>query len=583
MTSDKLKFYLLITFAFLLGIVDDHLFFKKSIGISFFVFILLLSFFSVILAERFERKIKKDQLFLLVAAVLLSMNVFLRSSGFLTFFNVMGTFYLLIGFFFLFLGHSFQNLRIIDYFIAPFRVAIDAFFGASKYIEKHREQLETKRSFGSPEFWGVIKGAIIALPFLFIFISLFASADKVFDAYLARLINIKIDVNLAEWAYRLFKIFLVSYFLVGVFSLIGRDRNKDESQVQHSSKKLLGFTESVTVLVLVELLFFSFIIIQFYYLFGGKNYVWGLDEYITYSEYARSGFNELIMIAIISFMLIFGLDKFGAKESIKEKNLFKFLSVALVAEIVVILFSSFSRLSLYVDGYGLTIARFLAYAMLFWILAALVIFIYKIISERKEGFFLAGLLSMTAVFWILMNFINPDSFIAAKNLERLEAGKKLDPTYFSALSDDAVPQIVKVFSSRADDETKETIAGFLYWRYDSTYKYPCDIYSYTQCTAVTFRQLLDDAEKDKPWQSFNLSRASAIKALRENYDMIAKYQSRYWKKEVTRCQERAGQCIKNCEENDYPRISSQSCETYCRGETDNKVCENFAKRIEVRE
>lgn len=579
MEKEKLKFYMAIIFAVILGISSDLLFYRSAPGISFFIFIALGAAFSAFLAKRSGRDVSKEQILILSAAVLLSADVFLRASFFLLFFNIIGSVYLAALFFTLFTNKNLVDFGLLNYVFSPLIYAVRSLFSASGFIEKHREPQEKAGITVSPKFLGVLKGVIIAVPFLIIFSSLLSSADTVFKAYLDNLVNIRIDVDLAVLTVRIFKIFILSFFFVGVFALALKGRKSETIARAGGSQKVIGFTETATILGLVELLFLSFIAIQFYYLFGGRDYVWGIDKYITYSEYARSGFYELIMTALISFLLIFCLDEFGKKEGARENKIFKILSGVLASEIIIILLSSFSRLSLYIDGYGYTFQRFLAFALLFWIGTIFILFLYKIIAAKKEGFFLAGAFSFSVVFWILMNILDPDAFIAQKNIERIKAGKEPDLSYLSSLSEDAVPEIAGIFSANSgiNDEVKEKIAMHLYYRYNSRELWSRNTDGLGNFENPKFSELLEKRGQNQDWRSFNVSKNSALKALRDNYTEIVKYQARNWKKEALRCREEAQSCAKSCGSQDQVYLSN--CQAACKYYN----CENFEKIIETNE
>ncbi len=339
-------------------------------------------------------------------------------------------------------------------------------------------------------------------------------------------------------------ILVVSYIFLGVFSKITGGSDRSSGPTSTSENKSLGFIESSTVLVLIELLFLSFIAVQFFYLFGGKDYVWGIEEYITYSQYAKKGFYELIAASIISFLLLFGLDKSSFRKTFQEKKIFKILSAVLVLEMSVIIYSAWTRMAVYVDGYGLTFSRFLVFAFLLWIFLVFLIFLYKkILQEKKEPVFLLMIFCLTIIFWTGMNLINPDAFIARENIKRLINGEELDPFYLSSLSDDAMPEIVKVFQSEIDEETKMELAGNLY--YYRFYFPELRCYGdYYECEPVSFKKKLEFAEKkqNENWQSFNMSKENALLSLKENYREIVRYQNKYFKKQAEECWKRIEGC-----------------------------------------
>ena len=576
MTKEKTNFCLIISFALILGILVDFLFYQKSIGISFFVFNSIAVIFALILAKRFDEKISRTQYLVLISILLLSAGVFLRASSFLTFFNIIGSLYLLFFFLTLFLNKNILNFKFSKYFIYPLSFFLKSFSSATRFIRKFKNAIPENNKIGSKEFRGVIKGVIIAVPFLIIFILLLSSADQVFQSYANKFIKIDIDFGIIL---RVLKVLFVSYLFLGIFSKIVRSEKREE--IKDSSQRLesisniklesaenkteknkpSNFIESSTVLILIELLFLSFIIIQFYYLFGGKDYVWGIEEYITYSEYAKKGFYELICVSIISFLLIYVIDESGKRETPKEKKIFKILSAILVLEISVIIYSAFTRMSVYVDGYGLTFSRFLVFTFLLWIFFVFLNFLYKMLLEKRKEFFFLLVFCLSIIFWVGINAINPDAFIARKNIARLAQGEKIDSFYLSRLSADAIPETVKIFQMDVDEEIKVEVARDLYYRCDyilgNGYYY--DYGDSWENEPVSFKEKLKHVEEkqNENWQSLNISEKKALLALKKNYQEIVKYQSKYFKKQAKECWED----LKNCNKK-WGGCNKKMCEVH---------------------
>jgi hypothetical protein len=530
---EKINFCLVIFSALFLGLLADILFYQKSVGISFFIFNSIIVILSLLLIKKFNKKISKIQFFILISIFLFSAGVFLRTNSFLTFLNIAASLYLLFLFFTLFLDKKILNFDFLDYFSSPLSFLSKSFSAAGKFIEKFKDLFGKRDVFLSKDFFGIIKGIAIAFPFLIVFVWLLSSADLVFQAYLDNLIEIDIDI---EIILRALIVLIVSYFFIGIFSKISKNEKSEivgkVEEKEERKNRFLGFIESSTILILVEFLFLIFIAIQFFYLFGGKDYVWGIAEYITYSEYAKKGFWELIGVSIISFLLIYGLDRFGRREASKEKKIFKLLSAALVFEISVIILSAVKRLFVYTDGYGLTFSRFFAFVFLFWIFFVFLIFLYKkIFLEKKEAIFLFCVFCLTIVFWAGVNILNPDAFIAKKNIERIAQGKELDLRYLSRLSEDAVPEIAQIFDKNIDDAIKERVANDLHTRYNPPYNLPCGmtgVLKYeNKCEFIPFQERLEKIERDQKWQSFNFSNAKALSALEENYKEIVEYHTKF--------------------------------------------------------
>lgn len=540
--KEENKKYYLISFAVILGLLVDYLFYGKPLGVSFFVFILILIIFSLILIKKFQQKLFKTQYLLLIPIVLFSAMIFCRSSSFLTFFNILFSLFLISLFFTLFLEKNLLDFNLSKYFISPLSFILNSFERSARVIDNIINQSQTVRRFGSPEFKSAIRGIIISIPVLAIFIWLLSSADIVFQKYLDRLLVINIDI---EIVLRILIVSITSCFFIGVFakafalfrdaSLTGFANNKSENSLtKNNQTKFLDSIESSIVLGSVGLLFLVFIIFQFFYLFGAKEYVWGIEEYITYSEYAKKGFGELIAVSIISFLLIYVIDKFGKRENLGQKKLFKILSIALVFEIFAIMASAFSRLFLYIDGYGYTFSRLLAFAFLIGLGFIFLILLCKILLEKKEGLFLYSAFWLTILFFVGINILNPDAFIAKENIQKYiqknQQWEGLDIRYLTRLSDDAVPEIVKIFNTNLDEGKKAKISFELSNRYNPFYNSPCNWTALNQCKRIPLQEQLEKIKKSQKWQSFNLSKDKALTALGDYQKEIEEYAKEYIKK-----------------------------------------------------
>ena len=567
--KEFLKYYLVIVFALTLGILVDFLFYKKSIGASFFVFVSTFLIFSLVLSKNFKKKLSKVQYVLLIPIILFSAMVFLRASGFLFFYNILISLFLISLFLILFSKENLLNFTFTKYFISPLSFLTESFRKSAVFIEGCRDKIKTEKKLGSPKFRSVIKGIILSFPILIIFLLLFYSADIIFQAHLDKLLEKIVFINIdTEIVIRILIILIASYIFIGIFaksfhafkSNVKFEKLSTENN-QKDNLKFLGSIESSIVLGAVELLFLVFIIIQFLYLFGGKAYVWGIPEYITYAEYAKKGFAELIAVSIISFLLIYGIDKFGKRENFKQNKFFKILSGILVCEIFVIIASAITRLSLYIDGYGYTFSRLFGFIFLYWLCSIFLLFLYKIFKEKKESIFLFSVFWLIILFWGGINFLNPDAYIAQKNIERYIEEKEFDAWHLSRLSEDAVPEIMKFFKINENDEEKIELARELDRRYEI---YPYD-FSYNDFYFGCPKEPINvipiqekESQKIEKWQSFNLSKKKASASLEENSDEIKKYLILFWDKEIGECWKKFDECNKN-KSSDYEQdINSQA-------------------------
>lgn len=209
----------------------------------------------------------------------------------------------------------------------------------------------------------------------------------------------------------------------------------------------------------INALFLVFITLQLTYLFGGESRVAALG--LTYAEYARKGFFELILVAILSFVVISIAEQFVTKNGDSHSGIFKFLSVALLLQVLLILASAFTRLSLYENAYGFTDIRFFSHALMIWMGLVLALLAYHIVRSGRYEIFLYRVLLLSIFFLFGINIVNPEAFIARHNIARYESTGKLDTKYLAHLSDDALPETIRLLDD-PNEEVRNSFASELY-------------------------------------------------------------------------------------------------------------------------
>src|SRR5690606_34756713 len=118
---------------------------------------------------------------------------------------------------------------------------------------------------------------------------------------------------------------------------------------------------------------------------------------------------------------------------------------SLVALTLVIVASAMSRMWAYEQAYGFTRLRVLVSAVEVWLGVVLVLLLIAGISLRRPARWLPGAVVATGVAMLIgLAALNPDRFIADRNIDRLEAGGSIDYEYLADLSADAVPALMRL-------------------------------------------------------------------------------------------------------------------------------------------
>ena len=149
----------------------------------------------------------------------------------------------------------------------------------------------------------------------------------------------------------------VGAFLFGLFhgsvrKEISKEKALHEKLLSASSKlRFVSGRILTAVLLLFSVLYLIFFISQASYMFSAFAGV--LPEAFTASEYAVSGFYELINVVLINFALLATIRVFGPNESKTLRN----LSVVLMAESTIFSLISASKIILYMSRFGYTFSR----------------------------------------------------------------------------------------------------------------------------------------------------------------------------------------------------------------------------------
>lgn len=335
----------------------------------------------------------------------------------------------------------------------------------------------------------ILIGIVISIPCLVIIISLLSAADLVFESKIDVLFNSFGNIISPLTIFKIVFGILVGLYLFGLFYMIfeKKSEGKDEANPETTEKIILkpqGDLVIINVILIAILVIYTlFALIQFKYLFAGA----ALPSGFTYAEYARRGFFELLFLSFINIGLIL-IIIYLTKDKIynstnKTGNYVKALMLYLCAITVLLLVSSFYRMVLYNNEYGFTELRLLVSIFLVFESIGLLITFYFIIKPRFNIIATYSLICL--VFYLTINIINLDYFIAKNNIDMYFDGKDLDYYYLVNLSADAAPQMARLLNS-TDDNAK--VAANTY-----------------------FIRIKDRCSEIKDWRSFNLSRERAIK------------------------------------------------------------------------
>lgn len=278
-----------------------------------------------------------------------------------------------------------------------------------------------KKDVRHPAIFSTVKTLVITIVLLLFFAEILSKADPIF----ADLIK-EIREQLLE------RSVLSALLALGLtWALSIRIDTKDED----GREGFLGFYETVIPTASVLILFSVFLFIQAKYLFGSHGDFQALD--ITYSDYVRRGFKELLTATffggLLSYVVRIKTDTFTPHSRVL---LTRTLNVLLVLALALLLASAFKRNQMYMETYGLTRVRIVGTIFLVWLAAALILQTgFITLKKFHEAVLLktVAVLSVAAV--LALNVMNIDGVIAKSVPPRNEPR---DYFYVNALSADAI-------------------------------------------------------------------------------------------------------------------------------------------------
>jgi hypothetical protein len=483
------------------GWLFDLLFWDKVPGISIALFIFIVLGVGFTLARQQDLSPSPGALLLVIPIVFFAVMTSVRVEPMTVFLNV-GAVLLLMGLLaHSFLGGEWWRYTFKDHFLAFFFLGVDAVVRQISVFVKQPKPEGQETADEKPDkpklrtTLAVLRGLLIALPIVLVFGAMLAEADPIFERAMGDFLDIFDIENLGEYIFRTILICIIAYLLLGIF-LHAFYKNHDAGLSADEEKRVLprflGFTESAIILGSVNLLFLSFVVIQFQYFFGGDKNI-NLQGF-TYAEYARRGFGELVAVAFFSLLLFMGLS-FITKKIDRSQRIFSGLGVVLLGLVSVILVSSFQRLQLYEQAYGFTRLRAYTHVFIFW-LGALLAAVIVLELIRKPRFFALATVIACVGFVVTLDVMNVDGFIVRQNVGRTASGEVLDVGYLASLSEDALPTLADQYTQADRLADQEALQGAIACHAVNNYDYDYAEVPYRNYT----------------WQSFHLSRYRAQQA-----------------------------------------------------------------------
>ena len=303
----------------------------------------------------------------------------------------------------------------------------------------------------------VSRALVLTAPLVLGFGGLFIAADAVFESRANDLLFIDLSGLRSHVLWT-----LVTAWVAGgvLWAGVAVKAQQDVAFDLPESKRLQTVEIAVIVGSLV-VLFALFVAVQVRYLFSGEGPVEASLD-LTYAEYARRGFFELVAATALLLPVLLALDWALARRRTTH-NAFRALALVLLALLAVVMLSAFERMQVYKDAYGLTELRVYVTAFLVWLGVVFVWFAASVLSGRRDRFLAVSIVT-AVVALIALNVLSPDTLIARTNTARAAEGKEFDAQHAALLGPDAVPELIDSLHQLSDADAC-TIAGALLERW----------------------------------------------------------------------------------------------------------------------
>ncbi len=466
-----------IFLALMLGIFFNLFYVGKYVGVSSLIYNLML-FVLFFWSLRDKIKVKKNMgWFMIIPTLLLSLSYAIYANEVLRIINAIVVPLLMVV----------TNILIVQEDIAwgstnfigrvLKRIVNSSFQNIFKPFKFTKEIISRKDTHSvSPAKKHIIKGLVISIPLLTVILILLTSADMMFRYYILNISNAFSGINTFEFIYH-FIIILGSFLYI--FGYVWSYKYPFEEEKSTKVKKATWEPITVlTVIFVINIVYLAFTVIQASYLYSGVNS--SLPKGFTYAEYARKGFFELVVVTIINFTILLCCLKFMNKENKKLNIISNVLLTCLVMFTFNMLFSAHYKMSLYENTFGYT--RLRIYVQLFMLLLSILIVIAFASIWYKKIPIAKFIIIASLLMYVIVNYINIDRIIAKENIDRHNKKEIIDINYLTKLSNDALPETIKM-KNDPDSKISSEVRAYIEKEKSKKYDYSWYEFNYSKYRA----------------------------------------------------------------------------------------------------
>ena len=229
----------------------------------------------------------------------------------------------------------------------------------------------------------VLLGILISIPALLVIIPILSQADTGFRSLVDTVLDaLGEDFRILIWR-GIVGILLGAFMFGTLYGGVYKRHVKEEECIRfhEESGRVFRFVPDIAVLtfgIIVSAVYVLFIGLQARYLFSAFFGI--LPEAYTYAQYARQGFFELCVIALLNASFLIAMN--GCAKTPRRKNRGLLLENGILGALTLLLLATAaSKLGMYIVAYGFTVKRCISSVFLIWLF---LVFILVLIYQKKN-------------------------------------------------------------------------------------------------------------------------------------------------------------------------------------------------------
>ena len=318
-------------------------------------------------------------------------------------------------------------------------------------------------------------GLGISFPILCVILPLLTTSDLAFGNMIS---------NLFEDAFVLIGAIILTVIITPfIFAFLFSMKKKDlaETNVKTIPDKVSKIILN-TILSATAVVYLAYLVSQLAYI--TKAFAFLLPDNYSASEFARSGFFQMGVIAFINFVILFLCATLVKKtESKKIPVSTKSLLIFLCLFTVFYISTAFVKMLKYISLYGLTRLRVLTSIFMLMLAVIFIIILLRLIITRLK--YIKAIILVCTITMISISVVDINTVIANYNYNTYKSGKinNIDVEQIGSLGVSGLPVLVKLSEdidlNEYTDKNFEIITEIDYNAYDI---YSSGIYSASDCT-----------------------------------------------------------------------------------------------------